>query len=105
MDVALVRSAYSTNIREGRDCSCALFAADGDLIPLAEQIPVHLGSMQGLMAQIPDDQAAWRLEPGMQSLPTIRGRIRNSISTNKLMLYAELYSITDGTPTEPCYEP
>ena len=43
MGVALVRSAYSTNIKERRDCSCAVFRSDGSLISLAEQIPVHLG--------------------------------------------------------------
>ncbi len=52
MGAALIRSAYSTNIKERRDCSCAVFAPDGALISLAEHIPIHLGSMQGLMMQI-----------------------------------------------------
>jgi N-methylhydantoinase B len=52
MGVALVRSAYSTNIKERRDCSCALFDPRGQLIALAEHIPVHLGSMQGLMGEL-----------------------------------------------------
>ncbi|HHH42243.1 MAG TPA: hydantoinase B/oxoprolinase family protein, partial [Chloroflexi bacterium] len=64
MGVALVRSAYSTNIKERRDCSCALFAPDGQLVALAEHIPIHLGSMQGLMAQIAEDLGAWALQPG-----------------------------------------
>ncbi len=64
MGVALVRSAYSTNIKERRDCSCALFAPDGRLVALAEHIPIHLGSMQGLMVQIAEDLGAWALQPG-----------------------------------------
>jgi N-methylhydantoinase B len=45
MGVALGRSAYSVNIKERRDYSCALFDARGDLLAQAAHIPVHLGSM------------------------------------------------------------
>lgn len=64
MGVALVRSAYSTNIKERQDCSCALFMPDGSLVALAEHIPVHLGSMQGLMSQIAHQLDVWDLKPG-----------------------------------------
>lgn len=64
MGVALVRSAYSTNIKERRDCSCALFASDGGLVALAEHIPIHLGSMQGLMTEINQKRGDWELNPG-----------------------------------------
>jgi N-methylhydantoinase B len=64
MSLALVRSAYSTNIKERRDCSCALFDPSGRLTALAENIPVHLGSMQGLMAEIAKDIGRWDLRPG-----------------------------------------
>ena len=64
MGVALVRSAYSTNIKERRDCSCAVFASDGGLISLAEHIPIHLGSMQGLMTEIAQNRGSWQLSPG-----------------------------------------
>ncbi len=37
--------AYSPNIKERADCSCALFTPDGTLLVQAEHIPVHLGSM------------------------------------------------------------
>ncbi|HXX39878.1 MAG TPA: hydantoinase B/oxoprolinase family protein [bacterium] len=43
MGTALVRTAYATNIKDRRDCSCALFTADGDTIAQAEHIPIHLG--------------------------------------------------------------
>jgi len=64
MGAALIRSAYSTNIKERRDCSCAMFAPDGALISLAEHIPIHLGSMQGLMMQIARDTKEHKLNPG-----------------------------------------
>jgi len=44
MGVRLMRSAYSPNIKERRDFSCALFDAAGDMIAQAAHIPVHLGS-------------------------------------------------------------
>ena len=48
----LVRTAYSTNIKERKDCSCAIFNAKGETIAQAEHIPVHLGSMLGIVKEI-----------------------------------------------------
>ena len=45
MGAVLRRAAYSPNIKERADCSCAVFTADGTLLAQAEHIPVHLGSM------------------------------------------------------------
>jgi len=45
MGAALIRAAYSTNIKERRDCSTALFDASGRMVAQAEHIPVHLGAM------------------------------------------------------------
>jgi len=45
MGVTLGRTAFSPNIKERRDYSCALFDANGDMIAQAAHIPVHLGSM------------------------------------------------------------
>lgn len=44
MGVTLCRSAFSPNIKERRDFSCAVFDASGELIAQAAHIPVHLGS-------------------------------------------------------------
>jgi urocanate hydratase len=52
MGAALVRSAFSANIKERRDCSTALFAADGRMIAQAEHIPVHLGAMPEAVAAV-----------------------------------------------------
>jgi N-methylhydantoinase B len=46
MGVALCRSAFSPNIKERRDYSCAVFDAGGALAAQAAHIPVHLGSTQ-----------------------------------------------------------
>lgn len=44
MGATLMRSAYSPNIKERRDFSCAIFDASGEMIAQAAHIPVHLGS-------------------------------------------------------------
>jgi N-methylhydantoinase B len=56
MGVVLVRSSYSSNIKERRDCSTALFDAGGRMVAQAEHMPVHLGAM-------PEAVAARELEP------------------------------------------
>jgi len=45
MGMALTRAAYSPNIKERRDFSCAIFDANGDMVAQAAHIPVHLGAM------------------------------------------------------------
>ena len=45
MGAALKRTAYSPNIKERMDASCAIFDARGRMLAQAEHIPVHLGSM------------------------------------------------------------
>jgi N-methylhydantoinase B len=61
MGAVLIRSAYSANIKERRDCSTALFDERGRMIVQAEHIPVHLGAMPDAVAAVirsnpaPDD--------------------------------------------------
>ncbi len=45
MGALLIRASYSSNIKERRDCSAALFDAEGRMVAQAEHIPVHLGAM------------------------------------------------------------
>ena len=45
MNANLIRTSYSPNIKERRDCSSAVFDAQGQMIAQAESIPVHLGAM------------------------------------------------------------
>jgi N-methylhydantoinase B len=45
MSQALRRTAFSPNIKERRDCSCAIFDSKGNLVAQSKDIPVHLGAM------------------------------------------------------------
>ena len=45
MGAALRRTAFSPNIKERRDYSCAVFDAGGEVIAMGDHMPVHLGSM------------------------------------------------------------
>jgi N-methylhydantoinase B len=52
MGITLQRVAFSANIKERRDFSCALFDATGRLLAQAAHIPVHLGSMPASTAAV-----------------------------------------------------
>jgi N-methylhydantoinase B len=52
MGAVLVRSAFSANIKERRDCSTALFDDEGRMVTQAEHIPVHLGAMPEAVAAV-----------------------------------------------------
>ena len=54
MGRVLIHGAYSPNITERRDCSTALFDADGRLVAQAEHIPVHLGAMPAAVGAVLD---------------------------------------------------
>ncbi|WP_144924671.1 hydantoinase B/oxoprolinase family protein [Halorubrum salsamenti] len=58
MGTVLIRGAYSPNITERRDCSTALFDADGRMVAQAEHIPVHLGAMPEAVAAVRDRDPA-----------------------------------------------
>jgi N-methylhydantoinase B len=45
MGAALRRTAFSPNIKERRDYSCAVFDGEGEVIAMGDHMPVHLGSM------------------------------------------------------------
>lgn len=52
MGETLVRASYSTNIKERRDSSTALFDAQGRTLAQAEHIPIHLGSLMGIVGAV-----------------------------------------------------
>ncbi|WP_264554794.1 hydantoinase B/oxoprolinase family protein [Halocatena marina] len=64
MNANLIRTGYSPNIKERRDCSCALFDADGEMISQAENMPVHLGAMPFSVAAAIERYPPETLEPG-----------------------------------------
>lgn len=63
MGLRLQNTAFSVNIKERLDFSCALFDADGNLIANAPHIPVHLGSMGDSIKTIIRENAD-RMQPG-----------------------------------------
>jgi len=66
MGLQLQNTAYSVNIKERLDFSCALFDADGNLIANAPHMPVHLGSMgESIKTVIRDNKNAQGLSTMM----------------------------------------
>jgi N-methylhydantoinase B len=61
MGAALRRTAFSPNIKERRDYSCAVFDSEGQVIAMGDHMPVHLGSMPMSVAAAVEQCA---LEPG-----------------------------------------
>ena len=48
MGAVLRRSAFSPNIKERRDYSCAVYDAAGEVLAMGDHMPVHLGSMPAI---------------------------------------------------------
>ena len=63
MGLRLENTAYSVNIKERLDFSCALFDAQGQLIANAPHLPVHLGSMGESIKTVMRENAG-RIKPG-----------------------------------------
>lgn len=63
MGLQLQNTAYSVNIKERLDFSCALFDKDGQLIANAPHMPVHLGSMSESIRTVITRNAG-RMQPG-----------------------------------------
>ncbi len=63
MGVSLQNTAYSVNIKERLDFSCAVFAHDGTLVANAPHMPVHLGSMDRAVETIIRENKG-RIRPG-----------------------------------------
>jgi N-methylhydantoinase B len=61
MGIVLRRSAFSPNIKERRDYSCAIFTPAGELLAQAAHIPVHLGALPATLARVLPD---FPLAPG-----------------------------------------
>ena len=61
MGIVLRKSAFSPNIKERRDYSCALCTAEGELLAQAAHIPVHLGALPRTLALVLPD---FPLAPG-----------------------------------------
>lgn len=65
MTAALVRTAYSTNIKDRRDCSCALLTTEGEVVAQTELgTPLHLGVMPAAVKVILQKFSPGELHPG-----------------------------------------
>ncbi len=64
MGATLMRTAFSPNIKERADCSTAIFDADGQVIALAQRVPIHLGSMVGAVDAILKRHPLAQIAPG-----------------------------------------
>lgn len=64
MGATLTRTAFSPNIKERADCSTAIFDAKGEVIALAQRVPIHLGSMVGAVDAILKRFAVRDISPG-----------------------------------------
>ncbi len=61
MGVVLRKSAYSVNIKERRDYSCAIYDENGETAAMGDHMPVHLGAMPDSVRQV---RASFELGPG-----------------------------------------
>jgi len=64
MGATLQRTAFSPNIKERMDASTAIFDAKGEVIALAQRVPIHLGSMVGAVDEILKRYPPSEIQPG-----------------------------------------
>lgn len=64
MFLAIMKSAYSTNIKERHDHSAAIFDAEGRVVVQGESLPLHLASMLGLVEVVLDRYGVEGIKPG-----------------------------------------
>jgi N-methylhydantoinase B len=96
MNATLVQTGYSPNIKERRDCSCALFDADAALVAQAENMPVHLGAMPFSVAAAVD--AFPDLAPGDAVL--LNDPFRGGAHLPDLTLVSPVYADPDAADPE-----
>lgn len=64
MGAALIRTALSTNIKDRRDCSTAIYTPEGELVAQAEHIPLHLGLMVSVVRKVLAAYPLKKMSPG-----------------------------------------
>jgi N-methylhydantoinase B len=86
MGVALRRTAFSPNIKERRDYSCAVFDARGEAIAMGDHMPVHLGSMPMSVRAAIDT-----LAPGPGDMVMLNDPFRGGTHLPDITLVAPVY--------------
>jgi N-methylhydantoinase B len=64
MGVVVIKSAYSTNIKERRDISTAVFDPEGNMVAQAEHVPMHLGSLLSIIKEVKKRYPEEKVKPG-----------------------------------------
>jgi N-methylhydantoinase B len=100
MGAALRRTAFSPNIKERRDYSCAVFDGAGEVVAMGDHMPVHLGSMPMSVRAAID---AGPMEPG--DVVMLNDPFRGGTHLPDITLVAPVYVQSRGRdarfPTKP----
>ena len=64
MGEALIKASFSPNVKERRDCTTAIFDLNGQALAQAEHIPIHLGSLIGIVSAITAVYPINEIRPG-----------------------------------------
>ena len=64
LGLAMITASHSPNVRERRDCSTCIFGPEGQIIAQAPFVPMHLGSMVGLIGEVLKRFPKDTLKPG-----------------------------------------
>src|SRR5436853_7920894 len=92
MGAALRRTAFSPNIKERRDYSCAVFDAAGQVIAMGDHMPVHLGSMpMSVSAAIAD------LDLGPGDVAMLNDPFRGGTHLPDITLVAPVFVVPRGS--------
>ena len=91
MGAALRRTAFSPNIKERRDYSCAVFDGAGQVIAMGDHMPVHLGSMPMSVRAAIDADA---MEPG--DVLMLNDPFRGGTHLPDITLVAPVYAEKSG---------
>src|SRR5882672_6920198 len=92
MGIALRRTAFSPNIKERRDYSCAVFDAGGRVIAQGDHMPVHLGSMPMAVAAALSEV---QLEPG--DVVALNDPFAGGTHLPDVTLVTGVFSVTRGS--------
>jgi N-methylhydantoinase B len=94
MGAALRRTAFSANIKERRDYSCAVFDGNGQVIAMGDHMPVHLGSMPMSVRAAID---AGPMQPG--DVVMLNDPFRGGTHLPDITLVAPVYVTREGAPS------
>ena len=92
MFLAIMKSAYSTNIKERHDHSAAIFDAEGKVVVQGESLPLHLASMLGLVEVVLDRYGRDNISPGDMFLSNDPSS--DAVLTYRTWLFLRLFFVT-----------